>query len=561
MEAAADQAAIRVISSEGVRWNLATGPAGGYVASLHRLGWTRLRHRELQDDEGNTFSLRLDPPVVLKKAVRASVRRWQLRRLASHLPDLIPHQPDLIHAETGRDVIIDLGSGLGRLTDPPRGHKAPRSCPGFQAEHRTYLRSAAVGGQWPQTRLLQAGWTKDGRCQLCQASLGTLLHRHVCLATRPRDGWPARPAEQDQVWQQLNAARQNLLLTRGFLTVKVRLEEPDRLEAFTWYLDPTNHPDLPAARWYIDGSMVDNVSPVIRRLGFGLVVVAPSGMLIGAGMGKPPAWIVDAAGAELWAFLTVVQLNPIVREVITDCKGILDGLSGPSAALTHPKAALGRTWGMIKAAADDDTEQLARQLRWMPSHVSAARMVSDPPTDSTGEVISWTDWRANRLADGLAKLSAGWDRLPGQVIQHIRRAQRLQLHQAATLGMVTYSANHHKVSQPDGQTMVVRDSCGQRPPRSRRQQRQPEQPEQQRQPQEEQPQQSRAPPPAETRKSKRRRLTLEGQARDAVREAAALAQHVAARQLKPAEAQLTAADRLRDLADRVRARARSTPDV
>ena len=82
-------------------------------------------------------------------------------------------------------------------------------------------------------------------------------------------------------------------------------------------------------------------------------------------------------------------------------------------------------------------------------------------------------WRANRLADALAKLAAGRHRLPQWAAQKIGHAKQLALYSAAKLGVVTHRANHHKVlvTKEDGTvvTSTCRDSTAEkqqpRPPR------------------------------------------------------------------------------------------------
>ena len=189
---AADRAAVRVLSSGIPRWQLVSGPAGAFVATLARLGWTRRPNHVLVDDCGEEFDLLLDPPLVVRQAVRRSVRRWQVLQLAKQNAHLIPDQPDLVLPNhTGRpsqEYILDLGDNLFRLVHPRGGHVRVPSVADWASEHRPALRSAIVGGQWTQTRLFQANLATDPRCRLCEAAQGTLLHRHDCIATKPPQG-------------------------------------------------------------------------------------------------------------------------------------------------------------------------------------------------------------------------------------------------------------------------------------------------------------------------------------------------------------------------------------
>ena len=91
---AAGWAQQRVLQGGQVQWVRAAGPAAGFVGTLHRLGWRQRRGRLLTDDLGLVHDVVLDPPVVVKAAVHASVRRWQQRQLHPHHPTLHPQEPD-----------------------------------------------------------------------------------------------------------------------------------------------------------------------------------------------------------------------------------------------------------------------------------------------------------------------------------------------------------------------------------------------------------------------------------------------------------------------------------
>ena len=189
----------------------------------------------------------MDPPVVIKKAVVGSVKRWQLRELARHHPALDPPTTDLpTHPADGpwRSHLVDFRSTLGRLATPPTSAtKPPRQAPWFQAEHRSSVRSAVSGGQWVQTRLAAAGWTDDLRCQRCLRERGTLMHRWSCECLVPAEGWPAREDGQQGIWDALSADRQILLLTRGLFAVRIDLPDPAaNADSFAWLLSPLSHP-------------------------------------------------------------------------------------------------------------------------------------------------------------------------------------------------------------------------------------------------------------------------------------------------------------------------------
>ena len=79
------------------------------------------------------------------------------------------------------------------------------------------------------------------------------------------------------------------------------------------------------------------------------------------------------------------------------------------------------------------------------------------------------EWRANRLADALAKHAAGHDRVRASIDRALATAEVLVWHEAAVLGAATYAANNHVVQLvgENGQVRhaTVRDSKAVRRPR------------------------------------------------------------------------------------------------
>ena len=81
---------------------------------------------------------------------------------------------------------------------------------------------------------------------------------------------------------------------------------------------------------------------------------------------------------------------------------------------------------------------------------------------SNGQRLTAVEWRANRLADALAKQAALTRKAPVAVIQTLKSARAAVRHSAALLGQVTHAANNHRVVgwRPDGtaEVKVMRDS-------------------------------------------------------------------------------------------------------
>ncbi len=239
-------------------------------------------------------------------------------------------------------------------------------------------------------------------------------------------------------------------------------------DTFKWVLGPPSEWPVNCTR-YIDGSLYDESRLLGRRTGFAIVVVGEDGTLLAAGLGIPPKWIIDAAGAELWAIVVVARMNPWLPRVVTDCKGVVDGLIAGFTSMSGPDRKLARTWCMLGKFLDFDFSGAASQVIWMPSHCPMSAI--GVALDSRRKKISAVMWRANRLVDFLAKAAAAPHRLPGWFFKSIGTATDLVKHSAALLGIVAHAANNHRVDRPDEEgvvkTVVLRDSTAQARPSQR----------------------------------------------------------------------------------------------
>jgi len=115
---------------------------------------------------------------------------------------------------------------------------------------------------------------------------------------------------------------------------------------------------------------------------------------------------------------------------------------------------------MIAAALDGDLQSLAGssssghssgRLVWMPAHQTLAAVGERKL--SSGQRLSHVDWRANRLVDALAKISAGEVSAMDSVRKLLDSAAAAAKHAAMLLGRVTHAANNHLVE------VVGEDGC------------------------------------------------------------------------------------------------------
>ncbi len=120
---------------------------------------------------------------------------------------------------------------------------------------------------------------------------------------------------------------------------------------------------------------------------------------------------------------------------------------------------------MVTQALDGDFATAADLLVWMPSHETANSLGS--AKDSNGRPVSPLMWRANRLADVLAKAAASTRRLPTWATKLVAAAGALVKHSAARLGVATQRANNYSVEvfTPEGTLVkqILRDSTAERP--------------------------------------------------------------------------------------------------
>jgi len=350
---------------------------------------------------------------------------------------------------------------LGKLAGGRRCHS--KVVVEWERKFVPYLRSAFVGGQWPQLRIAQrAGGDTEALCQLCRSQVGTLEHRRDCPATTPVEGWPKPSTRVEKFLDRLNPERQQLLRTRGFLVVRIAIPTPS-VEGWIKWIKPPPQDGYTEWTYYIDGSLIDGPSKRFSRAGFAVAIVDASDDLVAFALGVPPAWVRSAPAAEAWALLKVFGSCPSPPKVVTDCYNLITGLIAGRAEATGAKRPLARLWGMIYQTLDGGISpgEVEKVLTWMPSHGSKA--VIGHALKSDGTPVTARDWRANRLVDALAKAAAGRGRVEDSIKAFWDGAGEAVEFCAATLGMVTFAANNFRESslRADGSYVYAhrRDAC------------------------------------------------------------------------------------------------------
>ena len=422
-------------------WSSVAGPLAALILSMRRIGWSFVNARSAKDDLGNVWSFIQDPPIAVERAAQASVRRWRFARIAAQQVFLVPAQADAVDpaaAEGQEPTVVDCTSAiapllLGRKTCSP-------TVTAWLPQSAAWLVSAYVGGQWTQARRAAVpAWHSDPRCALCQAAIGTLLHRRTCPSIVPHGGWPTVNGDAQTFIDRLEPARRTLLQTRAQLALKVVVQPPPPTQPLTWIGPPPAC--MAGCTVYIDGSLRDPEWDCTRRLGSAVVVVSASGALLAIGWARPPPATPTAAAAEAFALAEILCAVPQVDRVITDCKSLLDSAAGGRQRATRAAAPLAATWLRIASALDGRLAALVTdgRLVWMPSHTASALVGVARKSD--GAFVTMTDWRANRLADAIAKAVAAEFRVGRSVRETLSSAASAVKHEAALLGVITATAN------------------------------------------------------------------------------------------------------------------------
>jgi hypothetical protein len=137
-----------------------------------------------------------------------------------------------------------------------------------------------------------------------------------------------------------------------------------------------------------------------------------------------------------------IKENGEVPQVITDCMALIHAArAGPEAAARGSKADA-RIWKEIADLTGHCFKQLQAKITWMPAHTAAAEAQR---VKSNGTVLTAAEWRANQLADSLAKKGAAKTALRDKSDAMILLAGDALQQSAARLGVATLAANRHAV--------------------------------------------------------------------------------------------------------------------
>jgi hypothetical protein len=459
-------AVARLAAAPSRPWLIVSGPVAALIATTRRIGWEFLSPRVLRDDIGRTWDLLRESPAAVKVAVADSVRRWRFARILKQFPAAVSTEPDCgipisLDGEPSRaSIVTDAGIRLGALLRARPA--AVEAVPAWDAGCRPWLVSAMTGGQWAQARRAAVrSWDADPRCQLCLAQPGTLIHRRTCTATVPTDGWATTPHAVSAFSVRLRAERLHLMRTRAVLAVRVPRPTVTDDALVRWRSEV---PDLTRNDliFYTDGSLMQPRYREFKTAGCAVVIVSYDGALVGIVEARLPSRVGTASEAEARAFLLALTICPFTPIVITDCLSLLATAQGGLARATASRCTMAGVWTLIGAALDGDLAASVEQgkLLWMPSHLAHATAAAARKSD--GSPVSVLDWRANRLADAVAKSAAGAPASTLNAVRCLKSAGDALLEEAAVLGAVTRAANTHRTqivtASGNCVTVIKRDS-------------------------------------------------------------------------------------------------------
>ncbi len=360
----------------GYSWSNVRGPAGAAVLTARRIGWQFLSGLRIADEQGTTIDLGVTDP----HNVRAAVVR------ATHAAAAV---------KAARKE--ELGHPNDEVWTGPvlRALQGGKLVPAAKAA----LRRAFTGGFWTRSRLEEQGLCTDKDCELCGHGPDDKFHRiWECFVIEPLR---QRYTTSDMRDEAAAAGRDHPRWTRGVaINPKSAVPPPRRDFGEEWFFGQ----GVPRERHfcgtvYTDGSAFNPQCGDVRRAGWSVVQVDPSGRVLKAAFGHVPASISTdqtVAAGELFALRRAVELSVGALVVKTDYQGILDGLQAGEAATTSARRPNASSWKAFWRTVEGSPPRVLK-VKAHRTHQEAA--ACDDPD-------SLADWAGNRAADLYAKRGA-----------------------------------------------------------------------------------------------------------------------------------------------------------
>ena len=450
------------------RWQRVAGPAAATVASAWRLGWQVHSHAAFTTDLGRSLDLTNDPPVVVRREVVRSVRRWRdaaVFKRHSHLGDIAK-----AHGLHMQPIWNVLTTAAGKDVE-------------WTAKEKASLRSALAGRQWPQLRCWQAEFAEHDRCMLCvhedfranmdyvsldnvsdpsrtcptamthgaytynniiSAPVGSIQHRICECPSLQQHRERLGPSLMNRFQPgEIPTPVQDAFATGLFSLPRLQVPvKPPPLGSFQW-IHKEDQCDFVQGRIYTDASRVDDDHPDTMRLGWAFVVLDRLNHVTAVARGVPPHFVDDIAGAEAWALLQAATVSLPGSTFYSDCKSCVDLVHAGPLVACGPKKPLARTFKLLFARLDDVPPEA---VVWMPAH-TAEHKVGESRL-SNGDLLTHPDRNANQRADTEAKAAARVYALSREVILDVQHKARVVQETAKWLGHATWLATHGEPPAP-----------------------------------------------------------------------------------------------------------------
>ena len=314
-----------------------------------------------------------ESPALVRVAVVDAVRRWQMRRVDEAFPT------------------CGLSSGFRQ---PPLRKLLRASDGQWGPAQRAQLRSALVGGQWPQVRLYRAGCADSPLCSLCGASNGTLSHRlwfceHPLLADERRRNVPQHVI--DRARAEIAAGKVARWERALFPLPELPSARRGPFDTFDWDVEPEG--GAAQGVFYTDASRCGGADPLTSSYGWAFVARDEQGHTVAAAHVAAPSWVRSVVAAETWALAKAAAVSIVGSAFRLDCLGVSQVFARGRRFATSAKQVCAAVWCQIFSAIDGGDAEVS----WIPAHTAAIDI---------GHTIPAEDRDGNDAADELARRTA-----------------------------------------------------------------------------------------------------------------------------------------------------------
>ena len=373
-------------------WRKVHGPIGAVVATWIQNGWAPMAPDYFVDPDGGRWEIQEGPLTPFAEAFRYHAIRRQWTVASKHRDGA---------GLEGMPSLYSLRKRLVKLRKDPKSR-------GFAG----MLEHTAAAAIWTRTRLHEAGYVDDPRCQRCFMAPEDEFHRYwVCVCnSRIQD-----PAVKDTQPLMTRAREEHGLYPcfwhRGMMPAELyRIPAPPEACSHQTF----GHFSRGGGVYATDGSGGSNTSdPRLRRCGWSVAHVGEQDELLGAAWGPLPGKQ-TVGRAELWALLFLINSAPGDIVVYIDCQPIYKRWRADRRSHTVGTA-MGDLWQMFWQALDERVGSLT--LHWVPSHLTTKQV-------EAGD-IPLSAYVANHAADLLATEAASGCQVPQWLVDEVAELDKL----------------------------------------------------------------------------------------------------------------------------------------